>query len=107
MLRVRLPLPLPRPLPAAMLNLALEAIALVVGWTTRVQYGAAVVALLCLPFSVVVLHSIHRDLETHPQPDRERRAAYAASALWLPTLVFGLAMAWVLTGKAPLTLFTR
>jgi hypothetical protein len=105
MFRVRLPLPLPRPLPSAILNLALEGASVVLGWMTRVEYGAIVLALLCLPLSVVVLQSVHRDLEAYPHPCRERLAARTAAVLWLPTLVLGLAMAWVLTGKGLIELF--
>ncbi len=107
MFRVRLPLPLPRPLPSAILNLALEAASVVLGWMTRVEYGAIVLTLICLPLSVIVLYSIHRDLQAYPHPCRERLAARTAAVLWLPTLVLGLAMAWALTGKGPAGLLLR
>jgi hypothetical protein len=97
------PLPVPRPLPLALLNLALEGAAILLGWSTRVDYAALVFALACLPLSVIVLFSIVRDLDAYPYPCPRRTAALAASVLWLIALVPALGMLHVMTGRTPLS----
>jgi hypothetical protein len=94
------PLPLPRPLPGALLNLGLEALAVAVGWSTRIDYAALVFAAVCLPSSVIVLFAIQRDLEAYPDPCPRRTAAIVAGGLWLIALTLALGMAEVVSRRS-------
>jgi hypothetical protein len=97
----------PGPLPAAAVNLTIVVAGIFLSWLTERPEYVALIAALSLPLSLVILYSILRELDAHPQPCRERWAAHAASGLLFVTIVLALAVGSAFTGTSPFSIRPR
>jgi hydrogenase-4 membrane subunit HyfE len=96
-----------RPFAAAVVNLTVVVVGLLLSWLTERPEYVALLASICLPLSLVIVHSILRELDAHPRPCRERRAAHAAGALLFVAVILALAAAAAFTGPSPFSIRLR